>query len=156
MATTVEVLGIFTLLFFALIGVEGVLFIHLMQLETKAKKLITWIWKHGGFTSLNAMRAHYAKGGMPISHNDVLSVIEDVTELDKEDWSKERSLLTDNDAMNEKNMGIVLQSMNQKRSEAVKRKQIQNLYQQRNIVERAVQHCQTSYNGQVICGTGMK
>lgn len=151
MATAVEILGIFGAIFFGLSAIEIVLLLQVLLLEDNAKRLITWIWKHGGFTSLNAMRAHYARGGMPVSHADILGVIESVTDIDKSDWSKEPSLLTEDDAMNEENMSTVLQNMNQKRNEAIKKKQLQKLYQERNTIDRAMQKCQMMLNGQVMC-----
>jgi hypothetical protein len=151
MASTVEILGVFFLIFSVFNAILGVMLLHLSLLRTKSKKLVTWIYTHGGFTSLNAMRAHYSKGGMPISHRDIVSVIEDVTELDKSDWSKEPSLLTENDVVNEKNMSVVIQNKNQLRGEAIKRKQVSGLYKERNVLDSAIQRCYVDYSGQIIC-----
>jgi hypothetical protein len=48
-------------------------------------------------------------------------------------------------------MSTVLQNMNQKHNEAVKRKQVQKLHQERNTIDRAMQKCQMMLNGQVMC-----
>jgi hypothetical protein len=154
MATTVEVLGAFTLIFTVFNAVLGVLLLHLSLLKDKNRRLITWTYQHAGFESLNAVRDHYARGGMPISHEDALNIIEDVTDVGKDDWSTEPSMYTDDDTANERNLGVVLQNRQARAREAAAKKALQETLRRRNVVDSAINKCQTMPDGRIVCGDG--
>ena len=149
MGATVEVLGAFSLIITVGNAILIVMLIQLSLLKTRARKLTTWIWQHGGYTSIETMRAIYGEGGMPISQEDTLGVVEDV--VDEGDWSSDVSYLTDNDALNEKAMVEVQMMRNAKTTEASMRKRVESMYRERGVVERALRKCQVSANGQIWC-----
>lgn len=150
MATTVEVLGAFTLVITVFNAILIVLLIHLSFRRKQVRKLVTWIWKHAGATSLGAARAHYAQGGMGVSHEDVLRIIQDAT-VDNDDWDKDRSLYTSDDTTNRRNMGRVLNEMQNKQNVAVQKKHLDRLYKEKNMVQRAQMQCRLRSNGGIYC-----
>ena len=153
MATTVEVLGAFTLVFTVFNAVLGVLLLHLSYLKAKNRALITWIYNHAGFESLNAVRNHLAKGNVPISHSDTIDIIEDATTVGDADWSKEPSLYTENEVTNQENLGRVLDERRRRATEAVEAKKVSETLRRRNVVEQAMLSCTRDASGQIYCPT---
>lgn len=151
MASTVEVLGAFTLIFTVFNAVLGVLMLHLALLKEKNRRLITWIYNHAGFESLNAVRDHYARGGMSISHEDTLQIIEDVTEDVKGDWKTEPSMYTEDDRTNLLNLGAVLQQRHMRANEARAKKELEKKLEEANVYSTALDKCQRMSDGRIVC-----
>ena len=121
------------------------------MLKAKNRRLITWVFNHAGYESLNAVRDHYARGNMPISHEDAIQIIEDVTDEGKEDWSKEHTLYTDDNIANERNLGMVLQNRRARAQEARVNKDLEEKLRRRNQLDGAIDRCQRMPNGQLYC-----
>lgn len=153
-SATVTVLGALSLVLTVFNAVLGVMLVHLSFLKQKNKGLITWIYIHAGFESLNAVRDHYARGGMPISHEDTLALIEEATPVGDGDWSKEDSGLTDNDTTNERNLGLVLEARRLKAYQASAERQVRDDLRQLNTLESAINQCQTTADGRITCASG--
>jgi hypothetical protein len=157
MGSTTEILGAFTLVFTVFNAVLGVLLLHLSYLKDKGKGITTWIYNHAGYESLNAVRDHYARphdsrGGMSLSHEDTIAIIQDATDVGKADWSKEPSLYVDgNDTANLHNLNYVLDNRRVRRQQAAATEELNSTLRQRNVLDNALTECQTMADGRIDC-----
>jgi hypothetical protein len=154
MGSTVEVLGAFTLVFSVFNGILGVLLLHLSLLNDKSRRLVTFIYNHAGYESLHAVRSHYARGNIPISHEDAIQIIEDVTDPGKGDWSKEQTMYTDDDVANLANLRLVTAKRVQRAEETRANKVLEDKMRELNRLECALGKCQYQPNQSVYSARG--
>lgn len=150
MATTVIVLGAFTLVFSIANAILIVFLIQLQLLKRRARSIVTWIWKHAGYTSIDMMHRIYREGGMKGGTEDIIEIIEDAVE-DEGDWSNDKSMLTDSELLNKQNMTIIEERRGQKSNEVSMKKRAERLLDQKMILDKALRQCTLNSLGEMEC-----